>query len=353
MAKVTLNAGSCLLSHSLESECRKCEVICPTNAIVIADNPLPYINNLECVTCGACSGVCPTEALNLDTFSAKEFFFTFLDDSTSNLISCRKNVPCITVFSVEHIISLAILKRSVVFDTGYCAECVISSSCYPQIIKNYEEASYLLEAMQESATLELQNISYRDEKESDRREFLTSLNLTTSAKVKRNIECELQSAREILDAHRVKKVDTLLLRKKSLPQKREILFSAIRGVERPSVFHRVEADEVSFTSQKKIDKTLCNACQNCYRVCPTGALSSDITNSKIEFDPFFCIKCNLCHEICEPNAISSLTTYNIKEFFEPEVQRVIEFKVLRCQECEMIFSTNSDERVCSRCKSNQ
>lgn len=342
MSKITLRASSCLHSLSFESECNKCEVICPTNAVSIADTPLPVINNLECVGCGACSGVCPTEALYLDNFTQKDFLPTFLDESNSNLISCRKNVPCITALSVENLLSLALLKRGILLDIGYCDECAIASTCYPQILKNYEELSYLLEAMQESATVELQNICYSDEREDEkrRRDFLTSLNLTTST---------LEKSKKLLDAYRAKNVDTLLLRQKHLPQRREILYSAMKGVKRPSVFHIVEGDEVSFISEKKIDKSLCSACQNCYRSCPTGALSSDITNSKIVFDPFLCIKCNLCHDSCEPNAISSLTTFNIKNLFEPKVQNLIAFKLQRCEECEMIFSTNSENKLCSRC----
>ena len=126
--------------------------------------------------------------------------------------------------------------------------------------------------------------------------------------------------------------------------------TAIKRVEKPSQFHIVDATEVSFTSAKIMDEDSCTACQICYRVCPTGALTSDIKNSKIDFDPFLCIKCNICHDVCEPDAITLSSSYNIKEFFEPTVQNLISFKVRRCNECNVIFSTNSNDRLCYRCK---
>jgi len=294
-----LNAGLCVRSLSVESECNKCELVCPTTAISIGESNLPAINFSECVTCGACTAVCLSEALTLDEFDATNFFFDFVEDE-ENLLSCRKNVPCISALSIEHIISLAVLKKEIVFDMGYCGECDIAHTCHTQIIKNYEEATYLLEAMENEAVIKLENVCYVDESKDTNR--------------------------------------------------RKIFFTAIKRVETPSQFHIVDATEVSFTSQKLMNEEACTACQMCYRVCPTGALVSDVKNSKIDFDPFLCIKCHICHDVCEPNAITLASSYNVKEFFEPKVQNLMSFNVRRCDECDMVFSTNSADRMCYRCK---
>lgn len=347
-----LNAGLCVRSLSVESECNKCELVCPTNAIVIQENTaLPSINFSSCVTCGACGGVCPSEALSMDEFSVTNFFFDFIEDEES-LISCRKNVPCIAALSVEHIISMATMKKEVVFDTGYCDECEIASTCYKQIIQNYEEASYILEAMENDAVIKMEDIKYDSENEenSDRREFLNRLNLQSVAKVKKSFEDEVQKASDELTEHSVQKTDIALLRKKKIPNKRKILFTALKRVEKPSTFHVVDANEISFTSQKIMNEESCTACQMCYRVCPTGALASDIKNSKIDFDPFLCIKCHICHDVCEPDAITLSSSYKMKEFFEPEAVNLISFQVRRCDECGAVFSSNSDDTMCNRCK---
>ncbi|MCD6173685.1 MAG: 4Fe-4S binding protein [Sulfurimonas sp.] len=350
MSLIKLKASSCVRSLSVESRCDKCEVVCPTDAIVIGGNPLPSINFSLCVGCGACGGVCPTEAFSLDGFSATEFFFDFLEDK-DNLISCRKNVPCISALSVEHLISLAILKKKLVFDMAYCDACAIASTCHKQILANYEEAIYLLEAMENKAEIKLENIGYeKKEEQTDRRDFLSAINLTTLAKTKKSFENEVKKASNELTKHTLEKTDIALLRKKTLPEKRKLFFSAVKRVDKPSQFHIVEADELSFTSQKLMNTETCTACQMCYRVCPTGALTSDIKNSKIDFDPFLCVKCNICHDVCGPNAITLSSSYNVKEFFEPEVQSLISFNVRRCDECNMIFSTNTTDKLCYRCK---
>ncbi len=348
-----LNAGYCVRSLSTQSTCNNCEVVCPTDAIVVGDNPLPRINFSSCVECGACVGVCPSEALTLESFNTTNFFFDFLEDEAS-VISCRKNVPCIAVLSIEHIISLAILKKELLFDMGYCQNCDIASTCHKQIVQNYEEASYLLEAMlQDDVVIKLENICYKDEsaQESvDRREFLRNINLQTIAKTKHSFENEVKKASDELSEHTLKKTDIALLRQKKIPHKRKLFFSAMKRARKPSVFHVVDAREVSFTSQKIMDESVCTACQMCYRVCPSGALSSDIKNSKIDFDPFLCIKCHICHDVCEPNALTLSNAYNVKEFFEPTVQNLISFHVRRCNECNMIFSVNNDDTLCYRCK---
>jgi len=350
---IQLSAGSCVRSLSVESQCNRCEVVCPTAAIsFVESNPLPAINFHECVRCGACAGVCPSEALSLEEFSITNFFFDFVE-SDENLLSCRKNVPCIAALSVEHIISMAALKKELLFDMGYCNGCEIASTCKAQILQNYEEATYLLEAMESEAIIRLEDVCYENKEEAvgERRDFLSALNLQSVAKLKKSFEDEVQKASDELTEHTLQKSDIALLKRKTIPDKRKIFFTAIKRLERPSVFHTVDASEVTFTSQKIMDEDACTACQMCYRVCPTGALTSDLKNSKIDFDPFLCIKCHICHDVCEPDAIKLSNAYNLKEFFEPEAVNLIEFSVKRCNECNMIFSSNSaDAKLCYRCK---
>ena len=351
---IQLSASRCVRSLSRESECNKCEIICPTEAIVVGNNPLPSINFSACVGCGACDAICPNEALSLDEFSSTDFFFKYIEDS-ENLISCRKNVPCIAALNIENIISMAVLKKEMVFDMGHCDGCEIAHKCKPQIEKNFEEASYMLEAMESDARIRLENIKFEaqmtdEETTSTRRDFLSNINLKNVAKTKIEFEKEIQKATDELVEHTLKKSDIALLKQKRITDRRKLFFTAIKRVKKPSQFHIVEAHEITFTSAKLLDSESCTACQMCYRVCPSGALTSDVKNSKIDFDPFLCIKCHICHDVCEPNAITISPSYAIKEFFEPTVQNLISFKVRRCNECNIIFSTNTADKLCYRCK---
>lgn len=354
---IQLKASRCVRSLSKESECNKCELICPTEAIIVGDNPLPSINFSACVGCGACDAVCPNEALFLDDFSPTDFFFNYMEDE-ANLISCRKNVPCIAALNIENIISMALLKKEMIFDMGHCDGCAIAHKCKPEILRNHEEASYMLEAMESEAVIKLENIKYEKEQNGEesvanRREFFSKVNLKNVVKTKIEFEKEIQKATDELVAHTLQKSDIALLRQKRITDRRKLFFTALKRVKKPSIYHVIEADELTFTSMKLLDADKCTACQMCYRVCPTGALSSDVKNSKIEFDPFLCIKCSICHDVCEPEAITLSPTYRVKELFEPEAQNLITFKVRRCNECNVIFSTNSSEKLCYRCKAEE
>ncbi|WP_295020767.1 4Fe-4S binding protein [Sulfurimonas sp.] len=353
---IQLSASRCVRLLSKESECNRCELICPTEAIVVGTNPLPSINFYSCVECGACDAVCPSEALSLDNFSQTEFFFSYIEDE-QNIISCRKNVPCIAALNIENIISMAVLKKEMIFDMGYCDECDIAHKCKPQILKNYEEASYILEAMESDAVIKLEDVKHKNSVETKesptRRDFFSKATLKGAIKTKIEFEKEIQKATDELVEHTLQKNDIKLLKQKRIPDKRKLFFTAIKRVKKPSQFHVIEADELTFTSMKLLDSESCTACQMCYRVCPTGALTSDLKNSKIDFDPFLCIKCHICHDVCEPNAITLAPSYRVKEFFEPEVVNLIKFRVRRCDECGVSFSTNSVEALCYRCKAEE
>jgi ferredoxin len=311
------------------------------------------INLSECVGCGACSSVCPSDAFRLDGFNPTEFFFEFASDEES-LISCRKNVPCISALNVEHIIGLSALKGGVVFDMGYCNECAIAHTCRLQIEKMAEEANYLLEAMDADAPVSLENRAYVSEEitpapESSRRDFFQSINLKNAIRGRSSFEREVEISTDELTEHALQKDHIAQIRQKSLTDRRKLLYGALKRIDRPPLYHVVEASEVSFTSEKLLDAGSCTACQMCYRVCPTGALSSDARNSKIDFDPFMCIKCNACHDACEPDAITLSPSYSVKEFFEPAVKRLVSFDVKSCDECGALFSSLGGEKLCRRC----
>ncbi|MDA3945809.1 MAG: 4Fe-4S binding protein [Helicobacteraceae bacterium] len=353
MAAIALNISSCVRSLAKFSECNKCEVICPTNAIVI-DSVLPSINFSQCVACGGCAGVCPTEALKLDDFSATEFFFDFVE-SEESLISCRKNVPCISVLSVEHIIGLASLKKGVVFDMGHCDGCDIAHTCRAQIEANAEEANYVLEAMESSASVKLEHIAYMPEEtielpQGERRDFFRALTLKNAAKAKHKFDREVEIATDELVQHTITNDKIALIKQKGIPDKRKLLFTALKRAEKPSTYHIIDATELSFTSQKLFDEEKCTACQMCYRVCPTGSLTSNARNGKIDFDPFLCIKCHICHDVCEPDALTLSDTYNVKEFFEPSVQNLVTFDVQSCDECGRSFTSLAGAKMCYQCK---
>ena len=351
MAGITLNPGRCVRQLSTLSTCDSCITACPTEALVRTES-VPAVNLASCVGCGSCAGICPTEAIRVDDFSATEFFFAFAGDS-DNLVSCRKNVPCIAALSVDHLLSLASLKGGLRLDTGHCDGCDIAAVCRAQFEARAEEASYLLDAMMSPAGITFEAVAYEEnaqKEEGDRRDFLRAFNLRTLAEGKAKFEREVETATDELIRHQLDSSVIAQLRNKTLPDKRKLLFTALKRAERPSQYHVVDGSELSFASQKIMDADKCTACQMCYRICPTGALTSDIRNAKIEFDAMMCVRCHLCHDVCEPDALTLSPSFNMKELFEPTQQRLVTFSVRNCDECGNPFTSLHGERVCPRCR---
>ena len=347
-----LEIASCVRATSKFSNCTKCIDACP-ESIQLVDN-LPSFANNTGVEAASCVGVCPTEAFSLSDFSATEFFFSFLE-SKVRLISPKFNVPCLSVLSVEHFISLALAsEEEITLDlSSYDADSILSE----QIEARIEEANFLLSSFSKKTLVsnvdgpiiaeeKPTDVDNETEDVSDRRSFLGNASLKGVVKHKMTFD-EAVEADELktfqLDAAIIAKI-----RAKNLPDKRKILFTTLKHAGVPDSFEVLAEEDVSFTSQKFVDDT-CTNCQICYRICPTGALSSDGKFSLINFDSMLCVKCRLCHDVCEPNAIQLQAGFEIKEFFEPTQRTLATFDIKRCNECGNNFTYTGGEQACPRC----
>lgn len=342
-----LEISSCVRATSKFSECTKCVDACP-ESIQLVDN-LPSFKNNTGVEAAACIGVCPTEAFSLSDFSTTEFFFSFLE-SKVRLISPKLNVPCISVLSVEHLISLALASsEEIILDlSSYDPQSIL----YEQIEGRIDEANFILSAFSSKQlqsnvdSVALQEKKSEEEEVSSRRSFLGNASLKGVVKHKMTFD-EAVEADELkqfaLDAAVISKI-----REKNLPDKRKILFTTLKHAEVPEQFEVLAEEDISFVSQKFVDES-CTNCQICYRICPTGALSSDGKFSLINFDAMLCVKCRLCHDVCEPNAIQLQPGFEIKEFFEPSQRTLAKFDIRRCNECGNHFTFTGGEQICPRC----
>ncbi len=343
-----LDIASCVRATSKFSECTKCIDACP-DSIQLVDN-LPSFANNTGVEAASCVGVCPTEAFSLSDFSTTEFFFTFLE-SKVRLISPKFNVPCLSVLSVEHLISLALAsEEKIILDlSSYDEESIL----FEQIDARIEEANFVLSSFCDKS-LETNHVAEvkakveteNEEDVSSRRSFLGTASLKGVVKHKMTFD-EAVEADELktfaLDANIISKI-----REKNLPDKRKILFTTLKHAGVPDTFEVLPEEDVSFTSQKFVDES-CTNCQICYRICPTGALSSDGKFSLIHFDAMLCVKCRLCHDVCEPDAIQLQSGFEIKEFFEPTQRTLATFNIKRCNECGNNFTYTGGEQTCPRC----
>ena len=344
-----LEIASCVRATSKFSDCTKCIDACP-ESIQLVDN-LPSFANNTGVEAAACVGVCPTEAFSLSDFSTTEFFFSFLS-SKVRLISPKLNLPCLSVLSVEHLISLALVSEDeITLDlSSYDSESIL----YEQIEARIEEANFVLSSFSEKKLvtnvdrpISTEKFEKKEEEVASRRSFLGNASLKGMVKHKMSFD-EAVEADELktfaLDINIIAKI-----KEKHLPDKRKILFTTLKQAGIPENFEILAEEDIGFTSQKFVDDR-CTNCQICYRICPTGALSSDGKFSLINFDAMLCVKCRLCHDVCEPDAIQLQPSFEIKEFFKPTQRTLARFDIRRCEECGNNFTYQGGEQECPRCK---
>ncbi len=353
MFSLKLDSAKCVRAVTKFSSCSHCKDICPTNAVAFSqENNLPTFLPADCVNCGGCLGVCPSEALSLDFHNNTDFFFGFVQQEDA-LLSCKKNLPCLAVLNVEHLISLALLKESLVLDLGHCQTCEIKDPLYQAIIDKVDEANYILEAMESPKRITLQEVGYeppQGDTTQSRREFLEKFSLENAIRQKQAFDQEVAIDPDEFMDFGLDTIDVAKIKNKQFPDKRKILFTAIKRAKVPEQFHILDNTDLSFVSSKEVDAATCTACQMCYRICPTGALQSDYKNSKIDFDPFMCIKCHVCHDVCEPDSITLAETFSMENIFAPKMKRLIEFTIRRCHECDNYFHYKGGEVICPRCK---
>jgi len=238
-------------------------------------------------------------------------------------------------------------------ERAHCAECSIAHLNEKIIEKRVEEVNFLLEAMEVDKSIVFdvleKPILVKDES-SDRRDFLSKVSLKEAAKAKQSFENRIESVDEELKRHLVATEDIQSIRDKKIPQRRKLLYLAMKRAGVPSQFHTIDIKDIDFISQKRVNMETCTNCQMCYRICPTGALSSDDKGSFIAFDAFNCIKCHSCHDVCEPDALTLSPVFEMRQLFEPSQEKLAEFDVRRCDECGMPFVYRGGEKMCQRCR---
>ena len=350
--RLQFDTALCVRATSKFSACTKC--VEATGGIVQIEEQLPTFAKGTGVEGAACVGACPTEAFSLSGFSVTEFFFTFLE-SKVRLISRKINVPCLSVLSVEHLIALALASdEPVVLDLN---DYEAGSHLYNVIAERIEEANFVLSAFSDKR-LEVNTDTLPEETNTttevteaeavpSRRDFLRkSTSLKEIAKQKKAFDEAVEA--EELHQFEIDPSMTQKIRDKHLPDKRKILFTMLKHTPKPEQYEVIAQEDISFVSQKFVEAS-CNNCQICYRICPTGALSSDAKFSLIHFDAMLCVKCHLCHDVCEPNAIQLQPGFEIKEFFESTQRTLATFNVKRCDECGNYFTSFEGETTCPRC----
>ena len=353
MSLLTLDIAKCVHTSNKFAICTDCVDVCPVETIKLEESQLSF-TPADCVGCGGCNAVCPTAAYTLDTFNPLNYIFKFLEND-HNVLTCNDSeFPCIASLSVEEILSLALISsNNISFDIGPCSECSIAHKNLQIIKDRAEEVNFLLEAMLQEKKIRVDEINYITEKSQEslsRRELLSKQGLKSALSIKQQLENEIAASDAVVKEHAVSAADIRKIKEKKLPDRRSLLLMAMKRASVPEVFHAIDIENISFISQKDLDETTCTNCQMCYRICPTGALSSDKRGGMINFNPLSCVQCHSCHDVCEPDSLTLRKTFSLGSFFEPKLETLVRFDIKRCDECGNFFTYRGGEMMCDRCR---
>ncbi len=352
MSLLTLEVAKCVHTSNKFAICDACVQSCPVDTIKIEESRVSFTPS-ECVGCGGCLAACPTDAYALDDFKPINYIFNFLENN-STIMSCKEaTLPCIAGLNVEELLSTVLISSEQIYlDIGPCLECPIAKTNLPIIKQRAEEVNFLLEAMQQEKKLIVKELDIQVQTQVDplsRRKLLSKEGIKTALTIKQQFENRVEASDEDSKKHDVSADDIVKIKQKNIPDRRSLLMMAMKRARVPELFHTIDIEDISFISQKDIDTTTCTNCQMCYRICPTGALSSDYRGSVINFNPLACVKCHSCHDVCEPDSLTLRPTFSLASFFEPKVETLLRFDMRRCDECGVLFAYRGGEVMCHRC----
>ncbi|MEQ3361576.1 4Fe-4S binding protein [Raoultibacter massiliensis] len=340
----------CVVVRNRNAKCRKCVEACQAGALEVGNNRLTY-HARACVSCGACTVVCPTEALipmrPLDEDLATAITQACVLADGMAVFSCARaaskrkadpdrfaEVPCLARMEESVLMKLAScgVSRLVLVD-GTCKTCKYRA-CNPGIDATVASVNGLLEA--EGIELRVERMSeYPEEllvEETtglfgvSRRGFFTqakdvakdAAEKAAVTALKKELEKKAPSLRD-----RLKMSD-----KGSLPQ-----FNAVRRMRvldsMDSIGMPIVPEiETRLWGNVEIDDKKCSSCFMCTTFCPTGALkksefeAEDGKTRYLEFSAADCVQCRMCEDICLKSCITVSDVVSTEELFDFEPRMI-------------------------------
>ena len=346
---VYIAADRCVAVRNRHSSCRKCVDACLADAVTVKNNKLE-IDAGACVACGACTAVCPTEALiPLDPLDAD------LSAGIASAVTACKGVavfacarmkarhvgdpdkyavvPCLA--RMEESVLLALAARGVqdiVLVDGTCKTCKYRA-CVPGIDATVASANTLLAAQGSDVRVrrasEFPEVALsRDANKTygaARRGFFTQAGGTAKSAAKTAAEKTLakmlggSEKKERTLRERLRMSDKGTLAQFSAERRMRVLDSmdALGQSVVPEI-------ETRLFGNVEIDLEKCSSCLMCTVFCPTGAIrkSEDVPEdgkgNLLEFSAADCVQCNLCADACLKKCLTVSPVVSTQELFDFE-----------------------------------
>lgn len=343
MSNIHTEPNLCTKIISPLSKCTKCVDICPFDSISIRNEKIELDEN--CVNCGLCTTVCPTNALQLQKPSlqqlmdeakrkSKQYGYVYIQCSRHKIKEngiAATTVPCLGAIPKENWMSL--IKEcddlSIYSFDDACKKCELKSGeeVWKEELALGESFAGKKVPIHAKATREKEkDVQY----DINRRELFSTLFSEVKSTNKLAIK-EFLGASQTLSRKEKYKDTPETKMKKELEQFSKMLAEKITNessypyMNQRKLFLRELKSNEELRSREDVrlpeiteDCTYCGACAI---LCPTDSLrkveNEELTAMTLE--PYKCIECNLCVDICYFKSISLKNTQNDELFSEVKV----------------------------------
>ncbi|MBX9034863.1 4Fe-4S binding protein [Gordonibacter massiliensis (ex Traore et al. 2017)] len=343
---VFLAPDRCTVVRNRHSSCRKCSDACPTDAVGAVDNVLSLDSEL-CVACGACTVVCPTEALiplqPLDEDLAEAVANAVVAAGGRAVFACARiaskhlgdpskfaEVPCLARMEESVLLELAARDvRDILLVDGTCSTCKFRANV-PGIDATVASANQLLAAQGSDIRVERasafpDDVLLEDKRSllgASRRGFFSQAKGTALTAAEKTVEVAFikkggAAAQTLRERLRMSDAGTL---PQFNPVRRMHVLDAMDSLG-PSVVPEIDT---RLFGSVQIDAEACSSCGMCAVFCPTGALKkSDLVpeegeGSFLEFSASDCVQCNLCADACLKSCLEVNSVVSTDELFDFE-----------------------------------
>ena len=344
---VAILRDRCVAVRNRNASCRRCIAACSAGAIEVAANEI-RLDAGECTSCGACTAVCPTEALvpvaPLEADLASAAAEATLAAEGAAVFACARisskrqadprlyaEVPCLA--RLEESLLLALVSRGatdVLLVDGTCATCKYRGGI-PCIDATVLYANELLAAQGSGVRVRRASAfpaALLTDTEglhgSTRRGFFAEAagaardTAMTAAKATLAQELGLKTAEpEIGERLRVSADGSM---PRLTMERHDALINAMDLIGAPVV----DSMESRRFASISIDVPNCNACGMCAVFCPTGAIQRDSAEAAsspvryLEFSAASCVQCGLCADVCWKGALTMSARVSTSQLFDFE-----------------------------------
>ena len=327
---LTVFQHRCVRIRNRNANCKKCAEACTSGCMSIENNRI-LVSPGNCIGCGTCATVCPTEALQAQHPSDSELRAkcAHVLQATDGIVvlACQQickaatglydfskvaSVPCLGRIDESILADLSLGgARQIILTKGACESCPHRAGL-DTAKKTTETFRTLLDAWNWNTDVRIadrfpsvvrKGTDYAYDEQ--RRAFFSQLKSSAQ-------NLTVLAATQTLDdmtkgtettAQKLVKVDNEGKLPQFVPHRRRRLLKDLRQMGNPQDI----LVETRLWGHVIIDFDRCNSCLMCSTFCPTGALSKLVDENgpcSVGHAPSLCVKCRCCEDICPVDAIS-------------------------------------------------